>query len=134
MIFVNNRKLVRFILRQPMHCATARVKGEPIAVPDALRQSIHQALECASTDETRLILNGAFVDVSEPHARYIVGTDGRHLFSSNSFSLPLTESILIPNHKFLGWKEFNADGEWQLKTGPKEKEDDPPPFQISSRR
>ena len=111
-----------------------RIKGEPIAVPDALRTSIHQALECASTDETRLILNGAFIDVSKSSGHYVVGTDGRHLFSSNSFSLPLKESILIPSHKFLGWKEFNSDGEWQLKVGPKEKEDDPPPFQISSRR
>ena len=113
---------------------TPRIKGEPIAVPEALRTSIHQALECASTDETRLILNGAYVDISKPNAHYVVGTDGRHLFSSNSFSLPLKESILIPSHKFLGWKEFNSDGEWQLKVGPKEKEDDPPPFQISSRR
>jgi DNA polymerase III sliding clamp (beta) subunit (PCNA family) len=111
-----------------------RIKSDAVALPDALRESIHQALECASTDETRLILNGAYVDVSKSNAHYVVGTDGRHLFSSNSFSLPLKESLIIPNQKFLGWKEFNNDGEWQLKIGPKEKEDDPPPFQISSRR
>ena len=115
--------------------ATPQIKGESAAVPDSLRASIHQAMECVSIDETRLILNGACIDVSDPKAQYVVGTDGRHLFSSNSFSLPLKESLLIPNHKFLGWKEFNNDGEWQLKVGPKEKEDDdPPPFQISSRR
>jgi len=67
---------------------TPRIKGETVAVPEALRESIHQALECASADETRLILNGAYVDVSNPHGHYIVGTDGRHLFSSNSFNLP----------------------------------------------
>jgi DNA polymerase III sliding clamp (beta) subunit (PCNA family) len=74
-----------------------RINGEAIAVPDAMRAAIHQALECASDDETRLILNGAYVDVSTG-SHYVVGTDGRHLFSSNSFSLPLKKSVLIPNH------------------------------------
>jgi DNA polymerase III sliding clamp (beta) subunit (PCNA family) len=115
--------------------ATPQIKSESVALPDSLRASIHQAMECASTDETRLILNGACIDVSNPQGQYVVGTDGRHLFSSNSFSLPLKDSLIIPNHRFLGWKEFNNDGEWQLKVGPKQKEDgDPPPFQISSRR
>src|SRR4051812_34779651 len=34
-----------------------RFKGDAIALPETLRQSIHDALQCASTDETRLILN-----------------------------------------------------------------------------
>ncbi len=114
--------------------ALPSVEGELVALSDTLRASIHQALECASTDATRLIINGAYVDISNPRAHYIVGTDGRHLFASNSFNLPLKESVLIPSHKFLGWNEFNNDGEWQLSVGPKEKDDDPPPFQISSRR
>jgi DNA polymerase III sliding clamp (beta) subunit (PCNA family) len=113
---------------------TPRVKGETVAVPDTLRSSIHQALECASIDETRLILNGCFIDLSDAKCNHVVGTDGRHLFSSNSFSLPLKESVLIPSHKFMGWKEFNSDGEWQMKANPKAKEDSAPHFQISSRR
>ncbi|MEP6671429.1 MAG: DNA polymerase III subunit beta [Chthoniobacter sp.] len=112
----------------------AEIRGEPITLDDSLRRSIHEALQCASTDDTRLILTGAFLDVSKPKAHYVVGTDGRHLFSSNSFELPLRESLLIPSHRFLEWKEFNADGDWQLKVNPKEKEDDPPPFEILSRR
>jgi len=114
---------------------TPRVKGDPISVPDSLRSSIDAALECASTDESRLVLNGAYIDVAEEKCHNIVGTDGRHLFSSNSFSLPLKDSLIIPSHKFLGWKEFNNDGEWQLKADPKAKEDEPPAFfQINSRR
>ena len=72
----------------------------------------------------------------KPKAHYVVGTDGRHLFSSNSFALPLQDSVLIPSHRFLGWKEFNADGEWQLQIGSREKDkdNDPPPFEIRSRR
>ena len=112
-----------------------KVVGDAMPVSDALRSSIHQAMECASTDETRYILNGAYIDISDAKCQNVVATDGRHLFTSNSFTLPLKDSLLIPDRKFLGWKEFNNDGEWQLKVGPKEKDDDdPPPFQISSRR
>ena len=110
------------------------IKGESIPVNDRLRQAIHDALECASTDETRRILNGACLDVSKPKAHYVVGTDGRQLFSSNSFNLPLKESLIIPSHKFVGWKEFNHDGEWQLKVSPAEKKEDHSYLQISSRR
>ena len=112
---------------------TPRISGEAIPLPDAMRASIHEAMECSSTDPTRIILNGACIDVSKRDAHYVVGTDGRHLFSSNSFSLPLKESLIIPNHKFLEWQVFNADGEWKLKVGTGEK-DKPAPFQITSRR
>ena len=109
-----------------------RFKAEAIPLPDNVRAAIHEALQCASTDETRLILNGAYVDVSKPDASYVVGTDGRHMFSSNSFTLPLKDSLIIPTHKFIGWKEFNADGEWQLKVATAEKKDGY--LQLSSRR
>ena len=110
-----------------------RISGTAIPLPDAMRASIHEAMECSSSDCTRLILNGACIDVTNPNAHYVVGTDGRHLFSSNSFALPLTESLVIPNHKFLEWPVFNADGEWQLKVGSAPK-DQRIPFQITSRR
>ena len=111
-----------------------RIKGEPVAIDDTLRQSIHEALECASIDETRLILNGAYIDTTKPDAHYVVGTDGRHLYSSNSFRLPLKDSLIIPTHKFIGWKEFNSDGEWQMKVAAPEKKEDVGHLQISSRR
>jgi len=106
---------------------TPRIKTEAIVLPPEIRRSIHEAMECSSTDETRYVLNGTFIDTSNPKANYIVGTDGKHLYSANSFSLPLKNSVIIPNHKFLGWKEFNADGEWQMKV-------DEMTLQISSRR
>ncbi|MBB5031564.1 DNA polymerase III subunit beta [Prosthecobacter vanneervenii] len=106
---------------------TPRLPGESIPLPSELRHSIHEAMECASIDETRYVLNGTFIDASNPKANYIVGTDGRHLYSANSFALPLKNSVLIPNNKFLGWKEFDNDGEWQLKA-------DGTTVQISSRR
>ena len=106
---------------------TPRLKSEAIPLPPTLRTTIHEAMNCASTDSTRYVLNGTFIDASNPKGFYVVGTDGKHLYSANSFTLPIKNSILIPNHKFLGWKEFNNDGEWQMKADDKS-------IQLSSRR
>jgi DNA polymerase III sliding clamp (beta) subunit (PCNA family) len=110
-----------------------QINAAPIPLPEPLRTSIQQALECSSTDCTRLVLNSVCLDVSNAKAHYVVGTDGRHLFSSNSFSLPLKDSLILPNHKFLGWPQFAADGEWQLRIGMPVK-DQRTPFQMTSRR
>lgn len=104
-----------------------RIKSDAVPLPLVVRESLRQALECASTDSSRYILNGAFIDASNPKAFNVVGTDGKHLYSANSFTLPILHSVLIPSHKFLGWKEFNQDGEWQLKA-------DDEHVQLSSRR
>ena len=107
------------------------IPGDSIPVNDTLRHAIHEAMECASSDPTRLILNGACLDVSSPDGHYVVGTDGKHLFSSNSFKLPLAQSVLIPEHKFLGWKGFNSDGDWRLKALPASK-DEAPVIELAS--
>jgi hypothetical protein len=106
---------------------TPRIKADGIPLPAEIRRSIREAMDCASVDSTRYILNGAFIDTSNPKACYIVGTDGKHLYSANSFTLPLRNSVIIPSHKFLGWKEFNLDGEWQIKA-------DEVAVQLSTRR
>jgi DNA polymerase III sliding clamp (beta) subunit (PCNA family) len=111
-----------------------KIKSMPMSINNEIRQSLLEALSCASTDETRLILNGAFFDVSDQKCQQIIGTDGRHLYSSNSFALPLKNSILVPSHRFLEWKEFNDDGEWQLRVQEPEKKDEQGRLQISSRR
>lgn len=111
-----------------------KIKGDSVPVPDLLRTSIQQAMECSSTDETRYILNGAYIDVSDSKCHHVVATDGRVLYGSNSFSLPLENSVIIPRHPFLGWKEFNHDGEWQLRVAPKLDGDSAPNFQITTRR
>lgn len=111
-----------------------RIKGEPVPVDDALRQSIHEAMECASTDESRLILNSAYIDVSSEDGHYVVGTNGSHLFSGNSFKLPMKECFILPSHKFLNYREFNHDGEWALKLASPQHKDEQSWFQLSSRR
>jgi DNA polymerase III sliding clamp (beta) subunit (PCNA family) len=111
--------------------AVAEIPGEPIAIDASLKGSFGEALSCASVDPTRPILNAAFVDVTNPQGHYIVATDGQHLFSSNSFRLPLKDSLIIPSHRFLGWKDFVNDGEWTLRAGVTE-QDQPPRFEIAS--
>ena len=112
--------------------AIQEVSGPVVPLDAALRQSIHEALACASTDPTRLILNSVYLDVSKRGAHYVVGTDGQHLFSSNSFNLPLTESLIVPSHPFFGWKGFNEDGDWRLRVKKPEKKEDATGFEIAS--
>ncbi len=109
------------------------IGGTAVPLCSDVREAIMQAMECASTDETRVILNGCYLDLSDQKCQQIVATDGRHLYSSNSFSLPLQQSLIIPDHKFLGFREFKNDGEWQLQVQPGPK-DGPGLLQISSRR
>lgn len=89
--------------------------AKPVAMPESFPQRFIEALGCSSTDATRYILNGALLDVSgaKDASHYIVGTDGRHLFSANSFTIPVPESVTIPNHKLLLWRGL-ADHPWAL--------------------
>ncbi|MBI5818292.1 MAG: hypothetical protein HZA88_04830 [Verrucomicrobia bacterium] len=96
--------------------------GETLLLPNGMRDALLQAMQCSSHDPTRYVINGAFIDVSDKKLNYVVGTDGRHLFAANSFSLPLKQSLIIPNTKFLNWPGFTQDGDWTLGVmGSKEK-------------
>ncbi|MBI5821394.1 MAG: hypothetical protein HZA88_20695 [Verrucomicrobia bacterium] len=96
--------------------------GETILLPNGMRDSLLQAMLCSSHDPTRYVINGAYIDVTDKKLNYVVGTDGRHLFAANSFCLPLKESLIIPNTKFLNWPGFTQDGDWTLGVmGSKEK-------------
>ena len=114
--------------------AIPKFRGEAVTLPERLRQSLLEAMECASTDPSRYILQSAFIDVSTPDSHYVVGTDGRHLYSSNSFSLALKQSLVLPRHKFLSWRDFILDGNWQVKVAASEDADTPPWVQLSTRR
>jgi len=87
----------------------------PVPMPETFARRFTEAMGCSSTDATRYVLNGIQLDVSGPEdaGHYLVGTDGRHLFSANSFTLPVPESVIIPNHKLLLWRGL-ADLPWAL--------------------
>ena len=96
--------------------AVVTVDSEPITLSDDFKETLRQAIECASTDSSRYVLNGACLDVSYPSGHYVVGTDGRHLFSANSFHFQLDASVIIPGKRFLTWDGFTGDGSWYLRT------------------
>jgi DNA polymerase III sliding clamp (beta) subunit (PCNA family) len=80
----------------------------------AFKKALREALECASTDSSRHVINGACLDLTQPGCHSVVGTDGRHLFSANTFQFDLPQSVIVPNRKFLAWSGFNADGNWRV--------------------
>ena len=73
--------------------------------------ALRQALECCSEDSTRYILKGTCLDVRESKLHYVVGTNGRCLFSANSFCFDLKKPVVIPDSKFLEWPDLMDDEE-----------------------
>jgi len=104
-----------------------------VPLSNAVRHSIHEAIACSSDDPTRFVINSAFIDVSDPKCHCVVGTDGHHLYMSNSFKLPLAGSVILPRHPFLSWKDFSRE-EWHLAVGAPAmaKESDVVLFQLST--
>src|SRR5579859_5880924 len=88
------------------------IPQESVPLDDAFKQALKEALDCASEDSSRYVLNGACLDVRDKTAHYVIGTDGRHLYSANSFRFNLPESLIIPTRKFLIWPGFMNDGVW----------------------
>lgn len=89
--------------------------GPVMLLSDSFKTAVREALECVSTDSSRQVLNGICLDLNQPDAHYVAATDGRHLYSANSFRFNLERSIIIPNRKFLGWSGFHDDGDWSCK-------------------
>jgi DNA polymerase III sliding clamp (beta) subunit (PCNA family) len=98
--------------------AVPQIKAKPFLAELGFKEAFRNALECASAESTRLILNGVCLDLNQPDCHCVVATDGRHLFSANTFRLPLAESVVIPDRKFLNWSGFADDGDWLLAVEP----------------
>ena len=99
------------------------IQGEPVELDDAFKVAVWEALECASVDSSRYVLNGACLDTRDKEAHYVIGTDGRHLYSANSFRFNLPEPLIIPTGKFVTWPAFMNDGPWKLRMLPAVKVD-----------
>ncbi|MCB1066103.1 MAG: hypothetical protein KDN20_24690, partial [Verrucomicrobiae bacterium] len=98
----------------------ATFRASPIELPESASNGLLRAFACASHDATRYVLQGAFLDTSGkgPKAHRIVGTDGRHLFSSNSLHLPQVKSpVILPDHKLWQWKPLAESRPWTLRIG-----------------
>jgi DNA polymerase III sliding clamp (beta) subunit (PCNA family) len=79
--------------------------------------ALKQALECCSNDPSRYILRGACLDVADKKYHYIVSTNGRMLYSANSFCFDLQKTVVIPDSKFLSASDFLDDEGGLLSVG-----------------
>jgi hypothetical protein len=92
------------------------VNGAWLNLNDGFKRAFVEAMSCASTDDSRPVINGVCLDLTKPECHYVVGTNGRQLYAANTFKFDLARSIIIPNRKFLSWSGFVQDGEWKLRT------------------
>jgi DNA polymerase III sliding clamp (beta) subunit (PCNA family) len=98
------------------------VKHHSIPLEPGFGLALRQALECCSEDSSRDILRGACLDVRDKQFHYIVGTNGRCLFSANSFCFDLEKSVVIPDSKFLEWPDLLEDESATLTVEPGQEE------------
>lgn len=72
---------------------------------DGFLETYRRLLPFASTDPSRYIMNGIFLDVSGTGDRPVcmVSVDGRRMSVWNSMKFDLKTSCLIPGSKFLAW-------------------------------
>lgn len=111
--------------------AEPKVEGPNVPLPESFKSALQEALDCASRDSTRYVINGACLDVSGKDGHYVVGTDGRCLFASNTFEFAFKDSLIVPSGKFIEWNGFAEDGAWKLVTA---KLKDVPYFRVASDR
>jgi len=114
--------------------AVPDIREAAIALDESIKEGIQRAFACCSSETTRAAIMGAWLDASDPKAHYVMGTDGRHLFSANSFKLDLKDPVFIPHHAFLERPEVRNDGPWSLTIQPAEHEGGTGWLQIKSRR
>lgn len=96
----------------------ALAAATPIPIPDEVVTGLLRAFACASHDPARRVLQSALVDATGggPSGHRVVGTDGRCLFSSNSFHLEaLAESVVLPDHPLWTWKPLRESRPWVLR-------------------
>ncbi len=84
--------------------------------------ALRQALECCSEDPSRYILRGACLDVRDKALHYVVASNGRCLFSANSFCFDIKKPVVIPDSKFLKWPDLLDDEAASLSVEPGQEE------------
>ena len=94
-----------------------KVTDVPVKMPDNFGECLRQAFETSSTDPSRFVLQGAYLDVQEPKCHTIISTNGRALFAANTFKFDFKESVNLSRQKFLEWSGFlNGECEMAVKT------------------
>jgi DNA polymerase III sliding clamp (beta) subunit (PCNA family) len=102
-----------------------KVKQPGVQLEPEFGKSLKEALALASDDPSRFVLQGACLDVTDKKFHYIVGTNGRALYSANSFCFALKKSIIIPNSKFLSATDLMDESPCFLSVEPGEEKVEP---------
>ena len=96
---------------------TPKVTEASCKMPENFGECLRQAFETSSTDQSRYVLQGAYLDVKEPKCHSIISTNGRCLFAANTFKFDLKESVNLSRQKFLEWSGFlSGECEMAVKT------------------
>lgn len=84
------------------------VKVKPV---NGFLEAFQRVSAFASTDSTRYVLNGCYLDVSDKgqNKARIIATDGRRLTMANTMTLPISDSCIVPTTKFLAWSQLKGD-------------------------
>ena len=85
---------------------TPKVAELPCKLPGNFGECLRQAFETSSTDQSRYVIQGAYLDVQEPKCHSIISTNGQTLFAANTFKFDLKESVNLSRQKFLEWNGF----------------------------
>ena len=86
------------------------ITKRPFELNPTDRDAFLEAMACVSGDPTRHAIQG--VKIEGGHT--FIGTDGRHLYRSNSMKLPIRGDVILPSHRLLEWKTLHADETWKL--------------------
>jgi DNA polymerase III sliding clamp (beta) subunit (PCNA family) len=95
-----------------------KVNPPAIRLEPEFGTALQQALACCSDNPARPLLNGVCLDVTDQQFHYVIGTNGRRLFSANSFGFDLQKSIIIPDSPFLEWTGFLDEQPGLLSVAP----------------
>jgi DNA polymerase III sliding clamp (beta) subunit (PCNA family) len=109
-----------------------KVEGERVTLDETFRGTFKEAFECASSDESRVVINSVYLDVEDKKAHYMVSTNGRILFSANSFHFGLKDSLVLPTRKFLGWNGWWTKGNATLAVTPPPNDKEPGWIKITA--
>lgn len=75
--------------------AVPDIREAAIPLDESIKEGVQRAFACCSSETTRAAIMGAWLDASHPKAHYVMGTDGNHLSSANSFRLDLKASQTV---------------------------------------
>ncbi len=76
-------------------------------VDPAFLANFRRVSTATSTDESRRVLMGVYLDIGQ-QGDYLVGCDGRRLCAVNTIKLPFKDSCVVPASKFMTWPKLEA--------------------------